>query len=591
MRRKRYNYFDDDEDVISQIRQRAKEQSAQQDYIFDLPKPPQVPDLPAPQPALSDRSDSNDLPQPESEESHTHHNDSPLHSAAAEAIALAAKTKEAAIHVASVGMERFAEEESKAPRRVAALLSLFVIFVMIVSTVSVVSHKINSNADMDHSFNTSAGEICNQYATKYGNCNYESLGQYGIQGYRLTGVCCVRQIDFDGDGTGELLICYKDRNTYYAEVWGFHGKKFDMLYKDKICQTKDKKDDVWITLYYHNGKYSIGKHSQKDVSQVALYSLKHHKFVQTDICTYDPVADAFTVDKKVNLDDFERIKMSVMRESAAYIASDNANTAIENMMVEQNEGKPIQKKKNNKNSAYYSVVKSLNERYGVAKFHTNPGRAYASGLAVVRLLDFDNDGTEELLTIYRRAVNEMGEDTDGNYKSESTYKYCVAIYTWNGKIATQVYSSEDLSNCMTNDVNRYYVLQRDGKKLNWCSNHFVVQDYGRNVEATSKILSFNSTSFDQEMKAYYSTNYGYTEYYLNDQWASKSKFTDNGGFSVPFFDGESYYDQEKYIIEYVQTKAANQNAIKSVVERTEDTIKTLDNTYNPEDVVSVAEEE
>ena len=60
---------------------------------------------------------------------------------------------------------------------------------------------------------------------------------------------------------------------------------------------------------------------------------------------------------------------------------------------------------------------------------------------------------------------------------------------------------------------------------------------------------------------------------------------------MPFFDGESYYDQEKYIIEYVQTKAANQNAIKSVVERTEDTIKTLDNTYNPEDVVSVAEEE
>lgn len=553
--RKRYNYFDDDEEVIRQIKERRKSQTESS-------------------PDESEKDTANGT----------------LHSAAGEARTIAIKAGRAAKRAARAGRDKFILEENKAPRRLAVVLSLVVMVVVIAITLLTVSVSINRGATRDERFNTSAGEICNQYATKYGNCNYEDLAQYGTSGYRLTGVCCVRQIDFNNDNESELLICYRNKSTYYAEVWGFHGKKFDMLYKDTICQSKDKKDDIWVTLYYRDGKYCIGKHDEDDPGKVTLYSLRFNKFQKSGSCTYDSVSAAFTIDKKVNTDDFERIKMAVLRESAAAAATDEVNDTIASMMVKE-DATEKKKKSNGMNAAYYSIVKNLNEKYGVAEYHSNPGRAYVGGLAVVQLIDFDNDGTDELLTVYRRSVNEMSEDSDGNYKSETVEKYYGSVYAWNGRVATQVYSCEGLSNSMTNDEDIYYILGKKGKKRTWCVNHFSVENYGRQIEATSKTLSFNGEVFEPDKKAYYKTNYGYTEYYLDDEWSSKSEFSEKGGFDVPFFDGSTTYNGGNYTVTYVQTKASNQNAVKNIVNNTVDTIRRLDENYNPDDVVSLQENE
>ena len=144
-----------------------------------------------------------------------------------------------------------------------ALVAVFLVFFAIL--VGVTIHSVQSENKRIEKFNNDAGKVCAQYITKYGTCSYENLYPgYGVTGYKMTGLCFAREIDFNKDNVSELLLCYDDGGVYTTEVWGYnHDKDFVSLYHEDATQTERKRDDAYITLYFRNNRCYIGKHSGK----------------------------------------------------------------------------------------------------------------------------------------------------------------------------------------------------------------------------------------------------------------------------------------------------------------------------------------
>ena len=191
---------------------------------------------------------------------------------------------------ASADAQDFEEQEYKiykSKKRIVVILSVFLTVLVFAVMIFATVHSINAENKRIKQFNTNAGTVCADYITKYGKCNYENLfDRYGVSGYRMNGLCYVREIDFDNDNVSELLICYFDGNQYHTEVYGYNReKKFVPLYKGTAAQGKSEKEDVWITIYAHNSKYYIGEHTGKDRSKVSLFTRRGDEFEKKQDCT------------------------------------------------------------------------------------------------------------------------------------------------------------------------------------------------------------------------------------------------------------------------------------------------------------------
>jgi hypothetical protein len=125
----------------------------------------------------------------------------------------------------------------------------------------------------------------------------------------------------------------------------------------------------------------------------------------------------------------------------------------------------------------------------------------------------------------------------------------------------------------------YYIIRHDGGTYQLCSNTFKSSNYGREITAVSKIKEFDGTRFNQTFKSSYETNYGYTDYYIDDEWVYKSKFSEKGGYTVPLFDGTTDYDSAVYTVTYLQTKYADADKIKGIPSSTVAKIKKLNSNY------------
>ena len=117
-------------------------------------------------------------------------------------------------------------------------------------------------------------------------------------------------------------------------------------------------------------------------------------------------------------------------------------------------------------------------------------------MAVVDLIDFNGDGTNELLLIYRRTVNERSENDNGEYISVAKEKYFCEIYTFNGEKALNVYQSEGISNLSDSTDTAYYIIKNDANEKKLCINTFNYSQRGRVMSSTSKVLYFDGERFD-----------------------------------------------------------------------------------------------
>lgn len=443
-----------------------------------------------------------------------------------------------------------------------------------------VMHSIDTQNIKTQNFKYDAGAVCSTYAKEYGNCGYENMySAYGIDGYRMTGVSYAREMDFDADGNSELLICYCNNGIYFVEVWGYVDDEFVNMYQKQATQTQNKEDDVWITIRYGDGKYYIGEHNSDDITQVSLYALKKDKFTKKEECVYNEKDEAFYVDEELD-SKFERIKLSVLRMEKAESVYTTVTETIESFATT---GATIDISSNNAqsvNNAYYEIVNKYNSKYGQAEYIKDGSIAYIDGLALVDLVDFNNDDVPELVLGYRKGIKVRDEDNQGNYISILKYKYYCEIYTYKNKQAVRIFENEGISTKINNDDDVYFMYKKNKSKNQLCINTYSNTNYGQNVHASSTLYDFDGSQFEIVKKAEYSAEYGYYQYYIDNEKVYSSKFNSEGYF-LPLFNGNDNYDTNEYCVTYLSRASSNATDVEPTVEKTVESIQQLYSNYSP----------
>lgn len=451
------------------------------------------------------------------------------------------------------------------------ILSLFIFAIMIGSVMFAVSSENKKIAK----FNADAGAVCSNYIAEFGTPNYENMySSYGVTGYRMTGLCYAREMDFNNDGTSELMICYNDSGVYQAEVWGYVGKEFSQFYHCSLAQTSNKADDVWLTVYRHNNKYYLGVHDANDMAKVSLFGMKGSKFEKRYNATYDAQTEVFSMHDKEDFTSFERIRLSVLREEKAAVVLDTISATIDGFKTDDEAIKKASQKAVTSQSAYGEIVSELVQKYGEPTLKTEDGVSYIDGVAFVKLIDLNGDDKNELIVSYCNEAISRDEDKNGDYVSQVEHKYSTKVYTFNGKKALSIFEKDDVSQKDNKSPDKYFMIQNDGKAHNLCFNNFSSTENGHHVTATSSIHKYNGESMEQTFKAKFVTDYGEKEYYIDDEKTSKSNFKEKG-YILPFFDGSSVYSSTEFSVLYLQRSAGNSESVKTQFNDTKATIEKL----------------
>ena len=498
---------------------------------------------------------------------------------AAEAVAGKVKS------VAAVGIKKLKSQEEKEVSRLKhffiILLLMILVIVIFTGVIVIFMQSINKENERSGEFSANAAEVCAAYSMQYGNPNCENLYDlYKVEGYRLTGLCFIRELDFNNDGESELMLTYNKSGIYYNEVWGISGKKkeFTLLYSEAAANHKSKAKDAYSLLYRTRNKYYIARFDGDSLDKFSLMQYKGDKFEKKYDGEYDSKTRAYSVDGKDDTNAFERIKYSVLKEERASVDVDEATAVIESFNVN---GEVIETHDNTQTleNAYYQVVQDYNKRYGVCTLVEKNGDTYIDGLAVVELIDFDGNGKNELLLVYRKPVKVRDETASGENVTYEVNKYFCDIYRYSGSRAVLSYTNEGLSNKLNYRTDIYYIIRREKKKAYYCLNTFTNSDYGNHITAVSAEYKFDGTSFTTTFKSSYTTDYGYSDYYLEGKDVDKYEFN-REGYKNPFFDCEEDYDKEHYRITYVQRRSADAGNMKEIPKQTEQTIQKLNQLYS-----------
>ena len=167
--------------------------------------------------------------------------------------------------------------------------------------------------------------------------------------------------------------------------------------------------------------------------------------------------------------------------------------------------------------AYGSICNERLTEYGTGSIGTAQSHSkgkYLSGLSVVRLMDFDADGIEELLLIYMTGF----DDTWG-------WSGCYEIWTYKNGEATQAIASEEFSSGQSGQQELEY-LEQDGKiRLIRSIDHSYEMEH---PEFRIEAWALNGSVFEQETVVAWKGdgingkdgNY----YYLNGEEISKDQY-------------------------------------------------------------------
>lgn len=476
------------------------------------------------------------------------------------------------------------KEIKEMPNLKAAILKLtaFVLFLLtVIIFVIVFSHSISSQNKKNEQFYIDAGKVCTDYLTDYGIIKWERLDsdEYGSGMTRLTGLCYARQMDFNHDGSDELMLCYNNRNVYTLEVWGYVDKQFTKLYSDEANRTEDSKDGSWIAFFYKNNKYYICKSTSDAPEKVKLYGLKGDTFKEDSECDYDYKNDIYSVKGKINAQDFETIKLSVIKASKAETISDTVTANIDSFNTVSMATINSQKTEEElKADAYYKIIESRNEKYGKAGITTDNGTTYIDGLAVADLVDFDGDGNEELLLVYRKMLKESATNAyNGERIIIENPTYCIEVYSWNGAVTKKVFSRDSVSNYLSDSSVNYIMLGKNDSSFDICINNYNYKSE-RSYTASSRIYAYKDGSFDSTFSAREENSYGYKNYYLDGKYVYSSAFS-AAAYKVPkFMDDSADYDKSKYMLIYLSGKSKNAD-LENTVKDTVETIESLNRNY------------
>lgn len=285
----------------------------------------------------------------------------------------------------------------------------------------------------------------------------------------------------------------------------------------------------------------------------------------------------------LNAQDFETIKFSVIKSSRAEDIMDIVTANIDSFATVSVAKIESQKSSDQlKKEAYYQIVERRNSQYGKAKVVTENGKAFINGVALVKLVDFNNDGNEEMLIVYRKQVKKSATNYyTGEYIVIEEPTYCMEVYNWNGAVAKKIFSKDSVSNLMRdNDIN-YVMLQNAKNTVDICMNSYSYRsEY--TYTAASRIYRLNKDeTFESIFNAKVDSEYGYKQYYLDNEYTYQSSF-ENEAYRVPMFlNDDGKYDDKKYTVIYLSGDKSEK--FSTVISDTVKTIESLNKNYVSED--------
>ena len=126
-----------------------------------------------------------------------------------------------------------------------------------------------------------------------------------------------------------------------------------------------------------------------------------------------------------------------------------------------------------------------------------------------------------------------------------------------------------------NDSDEIYFMLKHQNNIQYiCINDFGVEDYGRTINASSSMYSFNGKNFKRTYDAKYKKEYGYLKYYIDGERVYNSEFEEKG-YEVPFFNGNTDYDDDVYDVIRLQSDTKNSDALQQVINSTGYTVNEL----------------
>ena len=461
---------------------------------------------------------------------------------------------------------------SKKKKRLFSLFTFFLFVFAIGVFLAIFTLKIHNANSRTDDFNKNAAAVCSDLISEAGTSRVEQLDVQNLENsWRMLGISAVRRVDFDADGKNELLVAYFKGGTYYVEIWGSKGSDFINLYKEEANSLKDYPElGSWLTVYNNGGKYYIGRFNENSEENMDLLAL-HGKEFRADLkCSFDPKNAFYLMNEEIDTAHFETIQFSALTSAKADY---QLNTVQDGLMQFKSEKEAIDNlpktEEQKKASAYAKIIDDKINKYGTPQVSELGSSAYANGVAVVSLVDFNGDGNSELLIISRNRKN--FDDTD------AFPKYLTEVFNWNGELVKKIFERETTSNYFKSEKNDvFYILQRADGKAKICYNTYAYgEDPDISWKAISTICEMTSLDgFEDTLTAYKRKNYDYISYKINGDTVRKSKF-EEAVIDVPYFCGEEDYNKEEFTVSVLKCDASKKADIENLIKNTEEVIKQI----------------
>lgn len=392
-------------------------------------------------------------------------------------------------------------------------------------------------------------------------------------------------MDFNGDSSPELFICYEDGGVYSIEIWGYSRGEF--IQYGSFEANSDKSDETlgsWASFYRRGSKIDIGVMNGEE-NEMELYSLSGTQFRPKEKCLYDAKNDLYYIDGERVSYEFETVRFSYLMPIRAQKTVEATAARLSEFGtpdIEEIEGTKTEEEKAAR--AYYEIIQKYNQKYGKAEVKKDGELNYIDGLAAVRQLDFNNDGVKELMLVYRYGKKVAGEDESGNMLVRQVPTYYMEIYSWNGASAKLIYENDGLTTFQNNDENAvFYILKQSGGIISVCSNSYVFSENTTRVwKATSRISSMNNEGrFEPVFTAVIQCNYDYMKYWIDGERVYKKKVFEETAYQVPYFCNNDEFDETMFTVNVLQSE--NESAAKQLQEQVDLTvseIKILNENYS-----------
>lgn len=496
--------------------------------------------------------------------------------------ALALGIKYAAAKISNGELVRELKELPNLRNMMLKLLAFVMFIIFVLSLVLGFTHTVNSQHKKNIKFNSDAGKVCTDIILKYGSVKWESLDSetYGEDKVKLTGLCYARQMDFDNDGNAELMVCYNANNKYMLEIYGYVDDKLAPIYSDEANSTGSALDGSWIGFYRKSNRYYICKSEKEKPEVVTFYRLKGSKFKAQGGCDYDYKNNIYSIDGEINAEDFETIKLSVIRRSRAEYITDIVTNNLEqfsSISLASLDNKKSEQEL--KDEAYFEIINKRISQYGEGDKKSEDNRYYLDGVAYVDLIDFNNDGNDELIMAFRKKKKMSATNY---YTGEAIIieepTYCIEVYSWTGTIAKKIFSKDSVSNYLEDDSVNYIMLNTSDKGTAICANRYTYES-SEVYTATSRIYKLKKEKFDTTFEAKKKYNYGYSDYYIDGEYKYSYDF-EQQGYKVPLFmDDNGTVDTDKYTLIYLSGKT--EFDYDRVLSDTVKTIQQINSSYIP----------